>query len=88
MGWNFFTQFSPVDPFENELYEETIKSFSSKNAILALQSCLNKNTNRPHSSGEEQDSKLGSSLTLKYFGIKACDQAQLHSVGSGANDYV
>ena len=39
-GRNFFTQFSPVDPFENELYEETIKSFSSKNVILPQQSCL------------------------------------------------
>ena len=27
---SFFTQFSPVHPFENDLYEETIKSFSSK----------------------------------------------------------
>ena len=35
LGRNFFTQFSPVDPFENELYEENIKPFSSKNAILA-----------------------------------------------------
>ena len=41
---NFFTQFSPVDPFENELYEETKRSFSSKNAILAPQSCLKTNT--------------------------------------------
>ena len=22
----FFTQFSPIDPFENELYEETIRN--------------------------------------------------------------
>ena len=32
------------------------------------------NTNRPHGSGEEQDSKLSNSLTLALiFGIKACD---------------
>ena len=29
-GTVFGAQFSPVDPFENELYEKTIKSFSSK----------------------------------------------------------
>ena len=32
-GTEFFTQFSPVIPFDNELYEEIIESFSSKNAI-------------------------------------------------------
>ena len=29
-GTEFFTQFSPVDPFENELCEETMKSFFVK----------------------------------------------------------
>ena len=36
----FFMQFSPVDPLENELYGENIKSSSSKNTILAVRSCL------------------------------------------------
>ena len=31
LGRNFFPQFSPVDPFENELYTWRVKSFSSKN---------------------------------------------------------
>ena len=43
----FFTQFSPVDWFKIELYEETNKSFLSKNAILALQSCLNPLSAKP-----------------------------------------
>ena len=44
------------------------------------------NTNKPHGAGEEQDSKLGNSLTLAFFGIKACDWEQSFSAGSGADD--
>ena len=42
LGRSAFPQFFPVDPFENELYEGTMKSISSKNEILAQQSCLKK----------------------------------------------
>ena len=36
----FSPQYSPVDPLEIELHEKTIRSFSSTNTILALQSCF------------------------------------------------
>ena len=42
LGRNSFTQFSPVDPFENELYEETIKVILvTKCNFRPVQSCLN-----------------------------------------------
>ena len=48
-----------------------------------------KKSNGPHSLGEEQDSKLGNSLTvIGIFCIKACRRAQRHSAGNGADDYV
>ena len=51
-----------------------------------------KNTNRTHSLGEEQNSKLDNSLQMIvigiFFCIKACDpRARLHSAASGADDH-
>ena len=48
-----------------------------------------KNTNRPHGSGEEQDSKLGNSLTLAFLVSKrVITEARPHSARSDTDDYV
>ena len=89
---NFLVQFSPVDSFEIDLYEETKKSFSSKNAILALLSCIVWQDSIGHRTDKliffaSENSQIFLSFLFYIYVLQQCSTTHSHKRQQGHGKY-